>query len=141
MRNVIYSIGIASFLACMTFTVATSLTNPFYGMSEAALAQATTTTSTTGTNGTTTYSVNPYRFKVKTPDKLIEATSIRKRTWNFGLSVSGGNKGIFSLGGKFGFVPEETTRTTSEVYENPTICFDGGRTECYKTQKGQTLFR
>lgn len=40
MRNVIYSIGIASFLACMTFTIATSLTNPFYGMSEAALAQA-----------------------------------------------------------------------------------------------------
>ncbi len=52
MRKLIYSLGIASFLAMMIFTVATSLTNPFYGMSEAAIAQTTTTTSSTGSTGT-----------------------------------------------------------------------------------------
>lgn len=44
MRNLLYFLGITSFLAMMIFTVATSLTNPFYGMSKAALAQGTTTT-------------------------------------------------------------------------------------------------
>ncbi len=45
MRKTIYALGIASFLAMLIFTIATSLTNPFYGMSEAAIAQTSTTTS------------------------------------------------------------------------------------------------
>lgn len=51
MRNLFYSLGIASFLVCMIFTIATSITNPFYGMSDAAVAQATTQTTTTGSSG------------------------------------------------------------------------------------------
>jgi len=39
MRNFLYSIGITGFLAMMVFTLATSLSNPYYGMSEEALAQ------------------------------------------------------------------------------------------------------
>lgn len=38
MRKLIYGLGIAGFLAMMTFTVATSISNPFYGMSEIVLA-------------------------------------------------------------------------------------------------------
>src|SRR5690606_28476336 len=49
MRKIIYAFGIATFLAMFIFTIATSLTNPFYGMSEAALAQTSTTTSTATT--------------------------------------------------------------------------------------------
>ena len=40
--------GIATFLAMFIFTIATSLTNPFYGMSEAAMAQGTTTSTLPG---------------------------------------------------------------------------------------------
>lgn len=50
MRKILYSIGIAGFMAMLIFTIATSLSNPFYGMSEAALAQGTTTTTGTGNN-------------------------------------------------------------------------------------------
>jgi len=39
MKNAIYALGIASFLAMFIFTVATSLTNPFYGMNEEVLAE------------------------------------------------------------------------------------------------------
>ena len=39
MRKIIYAFGIATFLAMFIFTIATSLTNPFYGMSEAAIAE------------------------------------------------------------------------------------------------------
>lgn len=39
MRKFLYSIGIASFLAMLIFTIASSLSNPFSGMSEEALAQ------------------------------------------------------------------------------------------------------
>ncbi len=42
MRQTIYAFGIATFLAMFIFTIVTSLTNPFYGMSEAALAQTST---------------------------------------------------------------------------------------------------
>ena len=50
MRKTIYAFGIATFLAMLIFTIATSLTNPFYGMTEAAIAQATTTTTSTTTD-------------------------------------------------------------------------------------------
>ena len=53
MRKTIYAFGIATFLAMFIFTIATSLTNPFYGMSEAALAQ-TSSTCTSGGGGSTT---------------------------------------------------------------------------------------
>jgi len=56
MRKIIYAFGIATFLAMFIFTIATSLTNPFYGMSEAAMAQASTSSSNSGT-GMTCYSV------------------------------------------------------------------------------------
>lgn len=39
MRKTVYLFLIASFLAMMTFTVASSLCDPFYGMSEEVLAQ------------------------------------------------------------------------------------------------------
>src|SRR5690606_9031848 len=72
MKKLFYSLGITSFLVCMIFTVATSVTNPFYGMSDAAVAQATTQTTTSGSNGSTTgnyggnvsYSINPNIYKV-----------------------------------------------------------------------------
>ncbi len=65
MRNMLYFLGITSFLAMMIFTVATSLTNPFYGMSAAAIAQGTTTTTGGGcpsyclTNCTSSASLPP----------------------------------------------------------------------------------
>lgn len=40
MRKIIYAFGIATFLAMFIFTIATSLTNPFYGMSTEVLAKA-----------------------------------------------------------------------------------------------------
>ena len=46
----VYPFGIATFLAMLIFTIATSLSNPIYGMSAEAIAQATTTTSGTGNN-------------------------------------------------------------------------------------------
>ena len=49
MRKIIYAFGIATFLAMFIFTIATSLTIPFYGMSEAALAQTSSSSSGTGT--------------------------------------------------------------------------------------------
>ncbi|HLT94859.1 MAG TPA: hypothetical protein VKZ56_09880, partial [Membranihabitans sp.] len=39
MRKLIYAIGVSLFLAFMAFHVATSLTNPYFGMSVEALAQ------------------------------------------------------------------------------------------------------
>lgn|SRR5690606_12807078 len=38
MRRIIYYLGIGCFMAILCYNVATSLSNPFYGMSEAALA-------------------------------------------------------------------------------------------------------
>jgi len=52
MRKIIYAFGIATFLAMFVFTIATSLTNPFYGMSEAALAQTSTNYDCGGSSNT-----------------------------------------------------------------------------------------
>ena len=52
MRKNIYAFGIATFLPMFIFTIATSLTNPFYGMSEAAIAQTSSTCSSGGSTST-----------------------------------------------------------------------------------------
>lgn len=44
MRKLLYSIGIASFLAMLTFTVVSSLSNSVHAMSEAAVALTSETT-------------------------------------------------------------------------------------------------
>jgi len=146
MKNLFYSIGIASFLVCMIFTVATSVTNPFYGMSDAAVAQATTQTTTSGSNGSTTgnyggnvsYSINPNIYKVMSG--RAKYTVSRKE----GGSIDGGSLGFgykgFGIDGGLSIDSSEDIETMEVDLGPSTVCIKGGRSECYKAPNRKTVF-
>ncbi len=144
MKNLFYSIGIASFLVCMIFTVATSVTNPFYGMSDAAVAQVTTstTTSQSTSSGTTTfvYVFETMRFKVYDVDEYTKTASTRHDSYDIGGNTSGGYKGILDVGINYNKNSGFKSETSSKTFNNATVCKDGGYSECYKSPKGPTLF-
>src|SRR5690606_6101712 len=133
MKHVFYSLGITSFLVCMIFSVTTSITNPFYGMSEAAVAQATTYTSTTGiSNGNTSYSINPYMYDVYEGNTTF---TTQKKYSSFTESAS------FNLGFK-GFVGATRISVKNPVGKQDVLsinlgdrvnCINGGFNECYAT--------
>lgn len=140
MRNSIYFMGIASFLACMIFTVATSLTNPFYGMSESALAQATTYTSSTDANVvSTTYRFNGNIYNVLYPNEVTITKTTTSPTNTFGGSIGGSYSG-FGAEGTFTRQQGSGQKSISVTYDNPTICNKGGVQSCSKSSIGETLF-
>lgn len=134
MRNLIYFMGIASFLACMIFTVATSLTNPFYGMSESALGQATTYISTSNSGETTsfTYSINPYMYEVYDGNTTYSMQK-KKATITPTGSASVGFKGYFGVSGSVTVNPEERVDVLKVDLGDQVNCIHGGYKECYKT--------
>lgn len=145
MRNVLYSLGIASFLVCMIFTVATSITNPFYGMSEAALGQATTytTNSQSSNSGGTTfvYVFETKRFIVQDIDQYTTSESERYDSYDVGSELSGGYPAIFGASANIKRNSGFKSTSTIKTYNNATVCKDGGYSECYKSSSGgPTLF-
>jgi len=140
MKNLFYSIGIASFLVCMIFTVATSVTNPFYGMSDAAVAQATTQTTTTGSNGSTiTYEFNGNLYDIRHPDQ-VTLTRVKRKPSN---SYKGTLGGLYNGVGAEGTITHNKgyeENTVSATYVKPTVCNPGGDFSCSKSSEGETLF-
>src|SRR5690606_39251098 len=139
MKHAFYSLGITSFLVCMIFSVTTSITNPFYGMSEAAVAQATTYTSTTGnSDGNYSYSINPYRYKVH----IGEAT-ITYETEHSNITTQGRvglTYGLLNVNGKVTLNPVKTKNTISIQTDRAVNFIVGGFHECYKAPGLPTNF-
>lgn len=147
MKHVFYSLGITSFLVCMIFSVTTSITNPFYGMSEAAVAQATTYTQTsTGSENSSTDVAfvtvfNTQRFYVYDVATYTITESIIEDSYSVGGSLSGGYKGFIGASTSLSHNSGYKTGSTTETYKDATLCKDGGASECYKTPHGPTFFK
>lgn len=145
MRNLIYALGITSFMVCMVFTVAISFTNPFYGMSEAAVAQATTKTSTDTKGSSTsdeiafTHRPNTHIYWVETLEEVTLGRVTRYPYNTYEAEVSA-NYSFLSAKASMNHNRGFTQISSSKTYNDPVVCNRGGGASCFKSPNGTTLF-